>query len=244
MIDRNIIQEKLSEIQSNMAAAANKSGRNPQNIRLMAVTKTKPAEVIQTLIDLGVKDIGENYPDETIEKKYAFDSAPEDVSLHMIGHCQSRKVKIIADLFDTFQSLDRVDIGIKLNRELLKRQKKMPVFLEMNTGEEISKNGWILKGEHIPDIFLRDLDQLQSYSQLEINGLMTLPPFTEDGEDNRRYFAAMQNVMNKLNTRYGTKMKELSMGYQYRLPGRNRRRSNLYTNWNFIGWSEEIDYIK
>lgn len=212
MIDRNIIQEKLLEIQSNMTAAANKADRNPQSIRLMAVTKTKPAEVIQTLIDLGLKDIGENYPDETVEKKEVFASAPDDVSLHMIGHCQSRKVKIVADLFDTFQSLDRLDIGLKLNQVLLERQKTMPVFLEMNTSEEISKNGWILNGDQVSDGFLQDLDRLQRCLQLEINGLMTLPPFTEKAEENRRYFAAMRAVMDELNARYGTQLKELSMG--------------------------------
>ena len=212
MITHEIIKKNLEEIRAAMSVSAHRAGRNVQDIRLMAVTKLKPADVIQSLIDLGIKDIGENYPDETVKKIEVFQNAPEDVNLHMIGHCQSRKAKIVADYFDSFQSLDRLDIGIKLNSILEKKNKKMPVFLEFNTGEELHKKGWILKGPNFSDNFLRDLEQLQNCSQLDIRGLMTLPPFTENAEENRYYFANLRQVLENLNSHYGTRMTELSMG--------------------------------
>ncbi len=212
MVDKNRIREKLYEIQANISESAAKVGRDSKAVRLMAVTKTKPEEIIRVLIALGVVEIGENYPDETFEKKNVFENAPETVRLNMIGHCQSRKVKIVAELFDMFQSLDRLEIGLKLNRALEKTGKIMPVLLELNTGAELSKNGWVLKGDQLPDSFLGDLEKLQACSQLRIEGLMTLPPYTEKGEENRDYFANMRKVLERLNSHYGTCMQELSMG--------------------------------
>ncbi len=214
MTDKNVIQTKLSEIKQNIAESALKSGRDPDAIRLMAVTKTKPAETVQTLIDLGVTEIGENYPDETLEKRAVFDAAPETVRLNMIGHCQSRKIKIVAELFDCFQSLDSLETGLKLNQALRKNGKVMPVLIELNVGAETSKMGWPLDGAVLTEQFYSDFEKLQTCSQLKIEGLMTLPPFTEveNAEDNRRYFANLRNVLEQLNVRYGTRMHELSMG--------------------------------
>jgi len=212
MITQETIKMNLDEIHAAMSFSAHRAGRNIQDIRLMAVTKLKPADVIQSLIDLGIKDIGENYPDETMTKIEVFQNAPEDVRLHMIGHCQSRKARLVAEYFDSFQSLDRLDIGLKLNSILEKKGKKMPVLLEFNTGEEVNKKGWILKGTDFSSSFLQDLEQLQNCTQLDIQGLMTLPPFTENAEDNRYYFANLRQVFENLNSRYGTHLTELSMG--------------------------------
>ncbi len=212
MITHEILQENLEKIQSAMSESAKRAGRKVHDIRLMAVTKLKSVDVIQSLINLGIKHIGENYPDETIQKIQVFQEAPNDVVLHMIGHCQSRKIKIVADYFDSFQSLDRLEIGLKLNSILEKKNKKMPVFLELNTGEELTKKGWLLKGTSLSSSFLRDLEQLQKCSQLDIQGLMTLPPFTENAEENRYYFANLRHVLEDLNTHYGMHLTELSMG--------------------------------
>lgn len=210
IISKESIQQNVIEILQNIASAAAKANRPADSVKLMAVTKTKPWETIQALIDCGIRCFGENYPEEIEEKASAFSS----LSLFpaMIGHLQSRKCRIVADNCSAWHSLDRLETARKMELLCSERERILPVFIECNLGGEESKSGWSFNGELLPKDFLTDLETLQSFPHLDIQGLMILPPFAENGEDNRAYFARTRQIADILNEHYGTHIRELSMG--------------------------------
>ncbi len=211
MLDTSIILANLKTIRENINSAAIKSGRDESAVRLMAVTKTKPAETVKCLLSAGIRCFGENYPDETVEKISAFRKV-SDVCLAMIGHLQSRKAKIVADHFDEFQSLDRLEIAEKMESLCAERNRIMPVMIECNVGDEASKSGWHFADDSIPDQFLADFEKIRKLPHLDIMGLMILPPYAEDGEINRKYFIRTRNIAAYLNQHCGAHITELSMG--------------------------------
>ncbi|MBQ6503714.1 MAG: YggS family pyridoxal phosphate-dependent enzyme [Flexilinea sp.] len=211
MIDISVIQHNIETIQDNIASAVSRSGRNASDVRLMAVTKTKPTEVIAALIKSGIHCFGENYPDETAEKIAAFRADP-GAKLAMIGHLQSRKAKIIADLFDEYHSLDRLETAEKMETLCAERNRILPVLIECNVGDEDSKSGWHFADDSVPDDFLADFEKILTLPHLDVRGLMILPPYTEDGEINRKFFIRTRNIAACLNRHYGAKLTELSMG--------------------------------
>ena len=194
-----------------METAAVRAGRNAADIQLMAVTKTKPAEVIACLLEAGMRCFGENYPDETAEKIEAFRSA-DNTSLAMIGHLQSRKAKIVADLFDEYHSVDRLEIAEKMENLCAERNRIMPVMIECNVGDEESKSGWHFHDESVPDSFLKDFEKILTFPHLKVRGLMILPPFAENGEENRKYFVRTRKIEEYLNRSLNAGLTELSMG--------------------------------
>ena len=210
MTDLNVILKNIEEIQKKIDAAAACSGRKGSDVQLMAVTKTKPAEVVSCLLDAGIRCFGENYPDETAGKISAFRTQPS--SLAMIGHLQSRKAKIVADLFDAYHSLDRPDIAEKMEALCAERDRIMPVLIECNVGDEDSKSGWHFPDESVPDGFLRDIERILSFHHLQVRGLMILPPYAEDGEENRKYFVRTRRILEYLNSNLHAGLSELSMG--------------------------------
>lgn len=209
IIDAVQMKANLEDIRGKIAAAAAKAGRKPEEVTLMAVTKTKPLEVMLALADLGLTSFGENYPDEIEEKIPSLGAYPFPVA--MIGHLQSRKAKIVADRCDEFHSLDRLDIAEKMERLCAERDRILPVFLECNVGDEESKSGWHFRSDVLPDDFLADYEKIAQLPHLDIRGLMTLPPFAEDGESNRPYFIRMRKIADGLNRR-GAHITQLSMG--------------------------------
>ena len=211
MIDESVIRQNLDVIYTHMEAAASRSGRKGGDVRLMAVTKTKPAEVVNYLLKAGIRLFGENYPDETAEKISAF-RTEETVRLAMIGHLQSRKAKIVADLFDEFHSVDRLEIAEKMEKLCAERERVMPVLIECNVGDESSKSGWHFRGDAIPDAFLDDFEKILAFPHLDVRGLMILPPYAENGEENRMYFVRTRKIEEYLNRHLNARLTELSMG--------------------------------
>lgn len=211
MIELSTIQKNIDIIQKNIADAAARSGRDSSDITLMAVTKTKPAETVSFLLRAGIRCFGENYPDETAGKISAFRAEPS-AWLAMIGHLQSRKAKIVADLFDEFHSLDRLEIAEKLETLCTERKRVMPVMIECNVGSEDSKSGWLFTDDSIPDSFLQDFEKISGMSHLDVKGLMILPPYAEEAETNRRYFIRTRKIAGYLNQYCGAHITELSMG--------------------------------
>ena len=130
----------------------------------------------------------------------------------MIGHLQSRKAKLVADLFDEYHSLDRLDIAEKMESLLAERNKVMPVFIECNVGGEESKSGWTFGSDTLTDEFLKDFEAGSAMPHLQVRGLMTLPPLVEDAEVNRKYFIRMRKIAEYLNTNMNARITELSMG--------------------------------
>ena len=211
ILDASVIQKNIEDIREIIESAALRSGRKGSDVRLMAVTKTKPAEVVSSLIAAGIRCFGENYPDETIEKIDAFRTI-DDANLAMIGHLQSRKAKIVADHFDEFQSLDRLEIAEKMESLCAERGRVLPVLIECNIGDEASKSGWHFVDDSIPDAFIQDFEAISRLPHLDVRGLMVMPPFTEEAEINRKYFIRTRKIADYLNRNCGGHLTELSMG--------------------------------
>ncbi len=177
----------------------------PSEVSLVAAVKTRSAEEVSTAIQAGIEIVGHNYVQEAEKMRQHID---EKVSWHMIGHLQRNKVKKTIDLFDMIETLDSVRLAVELNKHCLKKGKKMPVLIEINSGKESNKTG-ILPGnvEHF-------LLQINKLSNLQIQGLMTMGPRFGNPEDARPYFKATRAVYDHIRELKipNAEMKYLSMG--------------------------------
>lgn len=157
------------------------------NVRLIAVSKTKTIEEIKEAISAGVTDIGESYIQEAEPKMKALDG----VRKHFIGHIQSNKVKKIVELFDFIQSVDRIKIAKLIDNEASKANKKMPILIQVNISGEKSKSG--IKPEEL-DEFLIECKMMKN---IEVCGLMTIGPLTDDDIQTRDAFRQMKGLSDK-----------------------------------------------
>ena len=218
------IRERYLQTLDTIAAAARKSGRSPEAIRLVVVTKKQPLEIIRAAIEAGAKILGENYPEEAIEKILAMKSQSGSqnfaarplnfaVEWHMIGHVQSRKANLVAEHFALFHSLDSLKLAQRVDRFAAEFQRSLPVLLEFNVGSEESKHGWSASDEsRWPDL-LADIEAIAALPNLQIRGLMTMPPLSSDIETSRRYFERLRRLKDFLSERAPhIKWTELSMG--------------------------------
>ncbi len=202
------IQERLESVQERIERAAARVGRSAASIKLMVVSKAQPVEAVQAAFEAGVRMFGENYPEESAPKIAAL--AGMGVSWHMIGHLQSRKVKLVCQWFDMLHSLDSVSLALKLERVLMESGRKLPCLLEVNVGGEASKFGFSPLA--IDELCLA-VEQIIVLPHLEICGLMTMPPLTENPEDARPYFIQMRKLQAVLQEMFPRVCwDELSMG--------------------------------
>ena len=206
------IQTNLTTIQAKIDHAALRSGRNSQDVQLVVVTKSQPLTTLEAAVQAGVHVFGENYPEETLPKILAL-KGRYAVEWHMIGHLQSRKAAIVAEHFNVYQSLDRVEIALKLEQHLSVVQRRIPVLLEFNMGGETSKSGWDAAQEGEWEKILPDIQRIQSLAHLEIRGLMTMPPLVEDPEQARNFFSSLRRLRDFLSAAFPhLDLHELSMG--------------------------------
>lgn len=211
-MDRHIIAENYNRILSRMTESANKAGRKPEDVRLLVVTKGQPVERMEWAYDAGARLFGENYPDETAEKVDSLRRLT-GLELHMIGHLQSRKARIVAGAFDCMHSIDRVSIAEKLDRELLAAKRSMPVLLEVNVSGEDSKQGFTAADRSTWNELFPAVEQIAALPSLSIRGLMTMPPLSVDPEMTRPYFARLRELQSFLSGQFKTiDWSELSMG--------------------------------
>ena len=206
------IRERYLSTLDQIATAARKSGRSPENIRLVVVTKSQPLEVAQAAIEAGARILGENYPEEGVMKIQSL-SAQSGVEWHMIGHVQSRKARLVADHFALLHSLDSLKLAQRLDRFAEEANRVLPVLLEFNVGGEESKSGWNASDESQWDTFLPDVNALLDLPHLRIHGLMTMPPLETDPQEARRFFLRLRLIRDHLATQFPqADWRELSMG--------------------------------
>ena len=136
-----------------IAASARKTGRDPNSVRLVVVTKLQPIEVVEAAIEAGAKILGENYPEEAVEKITKLKSQ-SGVEWHIIGHVQSRKARLVAEHFALFQSLDSLKLAERVDHFAAEFNRVLPVLLEFNVGDEESKSGWLASDEGALDGFV------------------------------------------------------------------------------------------
>jgi len=178
------ITENLNRVRQRIAEAAYRCGRNPKEITLVAVTKTVSPERINEAIRAGVTIIGENRVQELRKKKeYLLPT-----TIHMIGHLQTNKAKYAVDLFDMIQSVDSYKLAVELQKRCESKNKKMPILIEVNTSGESSKFG--CKPEETEDL----VGKISEFLALEIKGLMTIGPLTENKNEVRQAFRMLKKL--------------------------------------------------
>ena len=206
------IRENYEYTLSQIVEAARKSKRDPDEIRLVVVTKSQPLDVVQAAIDAGIQIFGENYPEEGVTKIQSL-TRQSGVEWHMIGHVQSRKARIVADHFALLHSLDSLKIAKRLDRFAAEGNRKLSVLLEFNVGGEESKSGWNAADESQWNALIPELAELLELTNLRVCGVMTMPPLGTDPEDSRRFFRSLRRLRDHLAAQFpGVDWRELSMG--------------------------------
>ena len=199
------IATNLAQIRNEIAAAARLVGRDPAAVRLVAVSKTKPAAMVDEAARAGQRLFGENYVQELVEKVKL---VTEPVEWHFIGHLQSNKVKFIAGLVSMIHSVDRLSLALEIDRQWGKLGKNCDVLVQVNVSGESSKSG-TTTAEAIA--LVRAVAQLP---HLRVRGLMTMPPFFDDPDGVRPYFHQLRELAAGIAALglAGVSMAELSMG--------------------------------
>ncbi|KQC06267.1 MAG: hypothetical protein APR62_08170 [Smithella sp. SDB] len=199
------IASNINKIKQRIAAAAVRSRRAPDSIKLLAVTKTVSPLYIGKAIDAGIFTFGENYVQEAKEKIAVIE---KKVQWHMIGHLQSNKAKYAVRLFDYIHSVDRIDLAREVDKKAGVIGRKINILIEVNISGEKTKNG-------IPaDAAISLIKDISRLENLSVRGLMTMAPYSTNPEDARLYFKALRNLRDAIINEGITNinMEELSMG--------------------------------
>lgn len=200
-----VFDQNYSEIKEKIAAAAAKSGRNVDDITLLAAVKTVSPELINYAISKGIKVIGDNRVQELISKE---NEISENVTKHFIGHLQTNKVKDIVGRVTLIESVDSIRLAEAIGKQSVKIGKDTDILLEVNIGNEESKSGF--KAEELYDA----VKIISNISGVTIKGLMAIPPICENSEENRKYFLKMRQLFIDIRDKNidNVSMEILSMG--------------------------------
>jgi pyridoxal phosphate enzyme (YggS family) len=190
------IAENIAQVQERMAAAARRAARNPDEIMLMGVSKMFPVERIREAYAAGLRVFGENRVQEFARKADALRDL-RDVEWHLIGHLQTNKAAKAAELFDAVDSLDSVRMAEKLNASAGSVGKTLSVLIEINVGGEKAKSGLAPSSDELE----QTLRGAPRWGNLNIQGLMTVPPYTEDPEGSRPYFRQLRQIRDSIAAR-------------------------------------------
>ncbi len=199
------IAANIDEIKKRIALSAARAGRDPGEIKLMAVTKTVAAGRVKEAIDAGITLFGENYVQEAKDK---IASLGKNVQWHMIGHLQTNKSKYVVHLFNCVQSVDRMDLAQELDKRAGLAGYKIDALIEVNVSGEQTKSGIAA-----PDA-INLVKRVSALENISVRGLMTMPPFSDNPEDSRPYFRALKEISRQISEARipCVMMDELSMG--------------------------------
>ncbi|RGT74526.1 YggS family pyridoxal phosphate-dependent enzyme [Mediterraneibacter massiliensis] len=180
-----MLETNLAQVEANIQAACRRTGRKREDVTLIAVSKTKPVQMLKEVYNLGVRVFGENKVQELTDK---YVQLPSDIRWHMIGHLQTNKVKYIIDKVELIHSVDSLRLAETIEKEAEKKNCTANILVEVNVAEEESKFG-LKMSEVIPF-----MDEISKYSHINVRGLMTIAPFVENPEKNRPIFAALRKL--------------------------------------------------
>lgn len=200
-----MIKENLAHVQENIKAACKRAGRDEKEVTLIAVSKTKPVEMIREAIEYGIIDFGENKVQEMCNK---MEVIPEKLNWHLIGHLQTNKVKYVVDKAYLIHSVDSIKLASTINELAHKKGVVCNILVEVNVAGEESKFG--IKPSEC-ESFIREISR---YKNIKVRGLMTIAPFVENPEDNRVHFASLKKLLVDINRKNidNVSMDVLSMG--------------------------------
>jgi hypothetical protein len=200
------LKDRLEQVNARIKKAVDACHRPLDSIRLIAVSKTMPAEVVKKAIEAGVTDLGENYIQEAREKVNTLATA--NVNWHYIGHLQSNKAKYAVRLFDLIHSVDSFKLARELNKHAQKNDKIQSILIQVNVAQEDSKSGVYVENTLA---LIREVSQLKN---IAVKGLMTMPPYFNAPEKVRPFFAALRSLQDQIKAERipNIAMDELSMG--------------------------------
>ena len=197
------LQENLTRIRSRIDQACKRSGRQPDSVRLMAVSKNQSPERVAEAASAGLTLFGEN---RIQEAKVKIPLCPSQLEWHFIGHLQSNKSRDAVSLFHVVQGVDSLALAEELQKQAIKQARSLPILLEVNVAGESSKFGWN------PDRLLAELLQLNALNRLEVHGLMTIAPYAVDPEQVRPIFRRLRELRDRCTDLLGAPLPVLSMG--------------------------------
>jgi hypothetical protein len=199
------IADNLRSVQGRISAAAKRAGRDPSSVRLVVVTKTVDRDRIAEVVAAGAAILGENRVQEAKEK---IEALGRIASWHLIGHLQTNKAKYAVKLFDLIHSVDNLELAAEIDRQAAKIGKAQDILIEVNIAGEASKAGMAVKGA---PALVREAARLKNIS---IQGLMTMPPYSENPEESRPYFTVLRELAETIakGNMPNVSMQELSMG--------------------------------
>ncbi len=217
--DLDQIVQKFQFVETQINAALDAANRAGEAVKLVVVTKGQSVERMQALIDAGGRYLGENYPEETVEKIELLKGI-EHVEWHMIGHIQGRKIRFLTRYFSVIQSVESIETAKKINLRFTDAGRKVKILLEVNVSGEASKQGFALAEKQNWQGFVADVNEIENLTALEIAGLMTMPPLGDNAESSRVYFQRCKELLEYVNDhKRGNLLTELSMGtsFDYRV---------------------------
>lgn len=197
------ITENLERVRSQIADAAQKSGRSLDDIELVAISKTHDAGKVREAFEAGQTLFGESRVQEARAK---IPELPSNLHWHFVGHLQKNKIRHALPLFELFYGIDDVDLARDLNRIAEELGMHPRILLEVNVAGEGSKFGFK------PETLRKEMERLLSLNRLSIEGLMTIPPLAEEAEASRKYFVELRELRNRLQTEFHVDLAQLSMG--------------------------------
>ena len=204
-----MIKENIRKILDEINTTANKVGRDSSEITLIAVSKTFPYDIVEKAALEGIKDFGENYVQDFLQK---YDKLLQyQLRWHFIGHLQTNKIKYIYDKIYMLHTLDSLKLAEKLNKKVAQEGKSLNVLIQVNIGKEPNKHG-ILEEE-----LESFLEKIENYKNLKVSGLMTIPPYFEELEAVRPLFRKMKMLLDKFSkfNNSNIQLRELSMGMSH-----------------------------
>jgi pyridoxal phosphate enzyme (YggS family) len=201
------LRDNVESIRSRISSASLRAGRRPDEVRLVAVTKTVGPDVIRNAVECGLREFGENRVQEARKKVRSEELRvmSEDISWHLIGHLQKNKAMAAVGLFDMIQSVDSIELAETLNGYAGKAGKIQRILLQVKLSDEESKYG--IKKENIMSVIRRS----EYMKNLKLEGLMTIPPYFDDPEKARPYFRKLREIKDEIEAE-GVALPELSMG--------------------------------
>lgn len=191
-----MMEKRITEIRQHIVAACERAGRNPSEVTLIAVSKTKPISMIEEAYDLGIRDFGENKVQELAKKHdQLIEKYGDNIKWHQIGHLQRNKVKQVMDKAVLIHSVDSLRLGLMIDKEAAKKGIVCDILIEVNIAKEESKYG-VYEEDLIP-LFM----ELIKLPHIRVRGLMTIAPYVTDPEKNRKYFSKLRQLFIDIKTK-------------------------------------------
>lgn len=201
------IKKRYDGIKKRAKASAINSGRNPDDVKIIAVSKTHPVKELECAYKAGLRCFGENYVQELTDKNDIFhDKGISGFEWHFIGHLQTNKVRFIAPFVHFIHSVDSFKLADEISKRAIQNERNINILLQINTSGESSKSGCE------PDDAIQLIEKILELKNINVIGLMTIGTFTDDETIQRREFSLLRNTLIEVNSQLGTNLKELSMG--------------------------------